>query len=1774
MIPSYLSTGCCEPNPTDCYCADPSNPANTDSTIFNIYSTISLPCVWTAAPSFGLVEEVSNILLVSVVKTSYKVNESILMKIGLVNKNNMIILNAENQVSAQLIPEDFSVYLIGAARIKSVGGYAEFTDLAVIGSVGFSKSYSIKFSAKSSDQSKEFSIISSFFVVSGGDPRALVVDFNIISSSAPSPDFQASVIVNDAYGNRATVKDGSAIYLSSVSDTNDDPSSILQMEGYATSFSSGEAQFHPKIQPSKSRVYLLRFSGLGLTVDRNFTIVPGYASKIKVSYIDPVIVAWETFKLETAAVDDVGNILYDLGTAVSLFVSVSTMQGIEVLGDHAQPGCTAQMLAGVARFRSCSVRNVDHSATVYPRRSQLLLSFCPTNLVPCPTPLSSTFYIQISPPVYNITSQVCLGQDLCSGYYGQQTCPCSTGFQDLQVANEFFFGSVIAQVYDSSGRAVTGSQLLLSASLEFAEGCVELFGDTVQQVSAAKASWTNIGPLLNTSSCNPKMSQLDRLRLKISVSNAVANYDLYSQVTSYIPLHLDFPASYLKIETSPEDTTTGEILFPPPRVGLYAIMFSYPCWKQSLENCVQPVPKTVRFARIEISPIGYTSKDLSNDLNLVLGKTSVPIIDGLAEFTDLAITRVGVYNIQFTSYSYHNNISSTDRANITIRVGEMQKVLFLKQPQSMNIFQPQSVSALLLDNFNNRLSCDLDRCPSDQNGYPALVNTQAWPTLESSDLRITARTIPVENCSSSSVVADSPSNVLSSCLCQQGKMLETRAVRAVGTFCSFSATSIGQFVLQISVGAITITSNPFVVYPGEPKSLIVKLNVDSRKTSVFIAGLPVDPPIIVEFVDSCNNLANVGSEVINAGLEASCFGLGLSGDIQNTSIGSRGLFTNLRISRVLPSTCRFLFESIGLSCLSNYFSVHNANLSRLVLANQPQSVLRGGVLAPSLQVIGYDPFGNLVKASSSPESIVVNILSSETEGVRCSALECDSTSFLGRCYKAFEWPSTWTLASQRCRAWGGALASVTSSEENDFVARLAQGQAWIGLSRQLNSESAWFWDDLTSANPPGPGSNETTYANWNIDETSSGGNCGAMNAGRFGLWGVAQCSLQLPFVCGRPKQVDQVQNLQSQSCSCKALAGQTTKQLIDATATFQDLSVIGDSTGLFRLLFSIISSSSIISVTSEPFAVISRTVQLKVWRQPGSGAAGQPLAVQPLVLLLDSFGNVVMTETLVCSAKLLGSADGSVLLQGDVNVTSKLGSCEYQRLFVNATQNLGFVIQFTAEESLSVISQTFYVSQTAISLAMIAQIPKRLIAGDAVSPLDVYMLNLKGASLWQTCVSKSEVSSGCIVTLCSDIIEALLIGSKRNNSLVGKTSVTCKNGVAKFTNLSVIEAGDTYYLEFFSLYTNLIGRSGTFMVHPRQYSSLVYIQQPSDIQAGKSAIVVVALVDVFMNRVLAENVTLRTSLILANSFLDRSSLLNVTRVDGTSSFAFYIVTSGFYSFRIAFEMNSSECQHVQNSNATIGAGSDELEKLCDLRHQTSVDSNLFQVRSGQPASISISKNVSVVSKAGMSFAIQPACEVRDIFGNLLFDRISIQARVENEAGGCLCDLTKDSECTSASTIASVQVCEGLCPVSKFGTVPNISAVQGIAKFQNLACTKASCIPGCTSCGLNNCNRPYRFICSVLGGLCSPCVAKSNFFDVVPNDIFAIFPGQVQIVVAGSPSRGIDNAGFYRSKYPLVKGPVLSGANFSTNSLERYSLLALRNSIFRSFAGHACYLTRN
>uniref|UniRef100_A0A3B3ZY74 C-type lectin domain-containing protein n=1 Tax=Periophthalmus magnuspinnatus TaxID=409849 RepID=A0A3B3ZY74_9GOBI len=130
----------------------------------------------------------------------------------------------------------------------------------------------------------------------------------------------------------------------------------------------------------------------------------------------------------------------------------------------------------------------------------------------------------------------------------------------------------------------------------------------------------------------------------------------------------------------------------------------------------------------------------------------------------------------------------------------------------------------------------------------------------------------------------------------------------------------------------------------------------------------------------------------------------------------------------------------------------------------------------------------------------------------CKTDDCcpDGWSHFGsRCFMFFRKPKTWIDAELSCIEIGGNLASIHSSDDNQFiqdtVLRLtgSHWRVWIGGHDGVE-EGVWQWTDGSPFD----------FNHWNYGEPNNfrGEHCLVMNWGAH-LWSDYRCTYRLPYMC-------------------------------------------------------------------------------------------------------------------------------------------------------------------------------------------------------------------------------------------------------------------------------------------------------------------------------------------------------------------------------------------------------------------------------------------------------------------------------------------------------------------------------------------------------------------------------------------------------------------------------------------------------------------------------------
>jgi lectin-like protein len=130
---------------------------------------------------------------------------------------------------------------------------------------------------------------------------------------------------------------------------------------------------------------------------------------------------------------------------------------------------------------------------------------------------------------------------------------------------------------------------------------------------------------------------------------------------------------------------------------------------------------------------------------------------------------------------------------------------------------------------------------------------------------------------------------------------------------------------------------------------------------------------------------------------------------------------------------------------------------------------------------------------------------------------CPGIAYEDSCYEFFGEPLSWTVAEERCVAWGGHLASVESFDEDFFIG------IWplvLGIPR---GDGTGIWLGGTDARRDGDfrwaDDRPLSFAGWapNQPDNGLGVDCIQKRNDGSGRWYDLRCSDAEPYVCERPQ---------------------------------------------------------------------------------------------------------------------------------------------------------------------------------------------------------------------------------------------------------------------------------------------------------------------------------------------------------------------------------------------------------------------------------------------------------------------------------------------------------------------------------------------------------------------------------------------------------------------------------------------------------------------------------
>ena len=271
-------------------------------------------------------------------------------------------------------------------------------------------------------------------------------------------------------------------------------------------------------------------------------------------------------------------------------------------------------------------------------------------------------------------------------------------------------------------------------------------------------------------------------------------------------------------------------------------------------------------------------------------------------------------------------------------------------------------------------------------------------------------------------------------------------------------------------------------------------------------------------------------------------------------------------------------------------------------------------------------------------------------------------------------------------------------------------------------------------------------------------------------------------------------------------------------ATFSDLAISAAGTG-YKLTAT---SPSLVPATSASFNIstpgsnASQPSKLAFVQQPSNALAGATISPAVQVAVEDVNGNVVSAATNPITLALAGGSG----LGGTLTVTPQNGIATFSNLSVS-TAGSGYTLSAGSPNLSSATSASFTISAS----------------GSGPSPAQLVFLQqpsnaVTGATISPAVQVAIQDANGNTVTAATNPVTLALVGG---NGLGGTLTVTPRNGIATFSDLSVSTAGTGYTLSATSP-TLTSAVSAAFNINaPSGGGSpvkLAFLQQPSNAVTG------------------------------------------------------------------------------------------------------------------------------------------------------------------------------------------------------------------------------------------------------------------------------------------------------------------------------------------------------
>ena len=335
------------------------------------------------------------------------------------------------------------------------------------------------------------------------------------------------------------------------------------------------------------------------------------------------------------------------------------------------------------------------------------------------------------------------------------------------------------------------------------------------------------------------------------------------------------------------------------------------------------------------------------------------------------------------------------------------------------------------------------------------------------------------------------------------------------------------------------------------------------------------------------------------------------------------------------------------------------------------------------------------------------------------------------------------------------------------------------------------------------------------------------------------------------------------------LTGNQTVTAVNGVVTYSGLALTGTPGVNYKLTFT---SSPLVSVTSQNISVVAgNATQLRITLQPVGGITGKNLATQPVVEVLDVFGNRVLVDNAsVITASVATGANGSV--SGSVTATAVNGVATFAGLKLTGTPGVDYTLSFGSGVLASDTSSAIRVTHDAATTLVWVTQPVGGATGDDL-PTQPKL--------------KLVDQYGNLATTNNSTVVSVAIASGTNGSLSGGTTATAVGGYVQFSGLILIGTPGTPYTFTFSSTGIASATSTNVTVTHNVPSRLVVLTQPVGAISGQDLGTqpLIEVRDAYGNRATSDQSTVVTASIASGVGGSVSGNTTGTAVDGRVQFA-------------------------------------------------------------------------------------------------------------------------------------------------------------------------------------------------------------------------------------------------------------------------------------------------